>query len=387
MGFSWSSYIAQCTMTHVCRVAGLNVAHQLADDLPSPGDSECFGLATDDIILFSRQDRASCERTASRLDRAFAQVGVERHPGKDVTGELNATAIGIDIVNGLMLWACAPKLRLLLAALHFAITIDIMTPLQMAGLLGHVQWFNLLNRSLFAALDHCYLFARKTPQKVGVTVPVAARVELACVIGLSMHWCFDMQKPWLPMVIASDASPAYGFGVCKCDAPVDVVRDLGRCSEKRGDFIILGAPSEIPDAASRIGRPHRIPLSKSRFSTVISAKTRFRGHPGLLEAQAVRLAVEWVARAVDRVGHRVVLLIDAKAVLGAVAKGRSSARTIKRIVARISALVLATDITLHLLYVPTEWNPADAPSRGPPAPRLRVGHVRKSPLLKRTPQR
>ena len=195
-----------------------------------------------------------------------------------------------------------------------------------------------------------------------------------------------MQKPWLPVVVASDASPAYGFGVCKCDTSVDVVRELGRLSEKRGDYIVLGAPGQIPDAASRIGKPHRIPLSKTRFSTVISAKTRVGGHPGLLEAQAVRLAVEWVARAVDRVGHRVVLLVDAKAILGAVAKGRSSAKTIRRIVARISALVLATDITLHLLYVPTEWNPADAPSRGPPTPRFRVGHVRKSPLLKRTPQ-
>ena len=103
-------------------------------------------------VLFSRRDRASCERTAARLDRAFAQVGIERHPGKDVTGELNATAIGIDIVNGLMIWACAPKLRLLLAALHFAISIDVMTPLQMAALLGHVQWFNLLNRD-FPKID------------------------------------------------------------------------------------------------------------------------------------------------------------------------------------------------------------------------------------------
>jgi hypothetical protein len=125
-------------------------------------------------------------------------------------------------------------------------------------------------------------------------------------------------------------------------------------------------------------------LPQSRFNTLISCRARHQGHPGVLEAHAVKLAIEWCARSCDRLGHRIVLLVDAKAVLGAVAKGRSSAKTIKRIIARIGALCLATDTSLHLLYVPSEHNPADAPSRGKVHP-IRVSRrVCPSPLLKRS---
>ena len=150
-----------------------------------------------------------------------------------------------------------------------------------------------------------------------------------------------------------------------CRTSVDRVRQLGALSEKRGDFVTLDQSQGVVGShKDRIGTPHHINLQQGHFVTVISARTLYGGHPGLLEAQAIRLALEWVGRAVSRLGHRIVLLVDAKAVLGAVAKGRSSSRLLRKIIARISALCLATDTTLHLLYVPSEHNPADAPSRG-----------------------
>ena len=59
-----------------------------------------------------------------------------------------------------------------------------------------------------------------------------------------------------------------------------------------------------------------------------------------------------------------VLLVDAQAVLGAVAKGRSSSPSLQREIMRIAALQLVGGILLKLVYVPSEDNPADAPSRG-----------------------
>ena len=58
------------------------------------------------------------------------------------------------------------------------------------------------------------------------------------------------------------------------------------------------------------------------------------------------------------------MLIDAKAILGAIAKGRTSAGTFKVQIRKISALLLASDISLFPVYVPSEHNPADGPSRG-----------------------
>ena len=58
------------------------------------------------------------------------------------------------------------------------------------------------------------------------------------------------------------------------------------------------------------------------------------------------------------------VLVDAQAVLGAAAKGRSSSRCLARDIARIGALAMAGDLLLKLVYIPSEDNPADAPSRG-----------------------
>ena len=76
------------------------------------------------------------------------------------------------------------------------------------------------------------------------------------------------------------------------------------------------------------------------------------------------MALRWFLRSSTRHGKRMVLLVDAPAVKGAVAKGRSSAPSLRLEVMRIAALQMAGGILLKLVYVPSEDNPADAPSRG-----------------------
>ena len=58
------------------------------------------------------------------------------------------------------------------------------------------------------------------------------------------------------------------------------------------------------------------------------------------------------------------MLIDAKAALCAIAKGRTNAPAFHQTLCSINALLLATDTLLRPVYVPSEDNPADAPSRG-----------------------
>ena len=83
-----------------------------------------------------------------------------------------------------------------------------------------------------------------------------------------------------------------------------------------------------------------------------------------LEAGGVRLGLRWWLRSAKRHNQRVVMLVDAQAVMGAVCKGRSSSLSLRKEVMRIAALQLAGNLHLHLVYVPSEDNPADAPSRG-----------------------
>ena len=66
--------------------------------------------------------------------------------------------------------------------------------------------------------------------------------------------------------------------------------------------------------------------------------------------------------------QRLVVLVDAQAVLFAAAKGRSSAPSLRFEIRKLAALALAGNLVIKYIYVPSEYNPADAPSRGVVSP-------------------
>jgi hypothetical protein len=315
---------------------------------------------------FTRGSKTAAVQKAAKLDKAFLDQGIRKHPAKDVTGEHEGTCIGIDLEEG-MYWAPhKPKLSTLLVGLRQVVDDPVLSPLGMSALLGHVQWFNLLNRSLFSALDSVYTFAREPSPKTARRIPDTARAELMLVLCLAPFWEADLSRPWLPLITATDAAPEYGFGVCVSGCSVDEARRLGRLATKHGDYVRLDRDGDAEDEEERprVGTPHKLGLTKSSFTTIVSAKALHRAHSGALEATAVVLLLRWLLRSKDKHAHRVVALVDAQAVLGAAAKGRTSAATLKREIRKIAALTLAGDFLMRYVYVPSEDNPADAPSRG-----------------------
>ena len=368
MGFSWSSYVAQCTMLYgVCRRAGLCVQQILAGDRASPLDLQnTFALATDDILCFTRGSLALAAAVTSKVDRAFDSVGVVRNPAKDVDGALSETCIGIDLEQGIRLAANAGKLAVVLPALVELLSVRQVAPLGLAGLLGVVQWFNQLARPLFSVLDTVYEFERRAGPRTRQELSDCHLSELLVVLALAPLWEADLTRPWLPQLVASDASTSFGFGACAAPCPPDVARRIGRLSEKRGDYIRLARAGDTDDEPERdrIGAPHRLHLPKGAFSTILSQRCHYAASPGELEAAGLVLLLRWLCRSARKHGHRVVILVDAKAVLGAAAKGRSSAPSFKRHARRLAALTLAGGFLARYVYVPSEDNPADAPSRG-----------------------
>ena len=93
-------------------------------------------------------------------------------------------------------------------------------------------------------------------------------------------------------------------------------------------------------------------------------KHRYKAHAGSLEASGLLLLLRWISRTPKHHLRRVPILVDAQAVLGAAAKGRTSANSFKRDMRKIAAATLASDILPGYGYIPSEENPADAPSRG-----------------------
>jgi len=369
MGFAWSSAVAQSYLVKVCADAGLTRSRLLARDVISPASQRVAGaLATDDIMIFTTGPRDTSCTWAARVDRALGDAGVARSVEKDLTAVRDGTCIGVELEGGRWWSPPAGKLAQLLRGLLFLFGEAVVTPRGLKGLLGHASWLALLNRPLFACFGQVYRHgANSADLDDPVEMEPAALGELWLFACLTPCLDFDMARGWQTTLLASDATPTWGFGVSAAPAPPSVVAAVGRYAARRDIFVRLPRAGDDPFEQSlkeRIGCPLPVPLARSAFKTVISSKCRFPGHAGALEAEAGVLAVRWLLRSAARHGRRTVLLLDAKAVLGSFAKGRSSAPSLERPTRRLAAHLLAGELSLKVVYVPSEDNAADDPSRG-----------------------
>jgi hypothetical protein len=373
MGFSWSSFLAQTTLLQCCHRAGFRTSSFLALDTPTPCDlTAAVALATDDVALFTTLSKKAGDSLVGRIDDEIARRGIQAHRGKDVNYARDATVIGIDLCGGTVLAPQLDKLQVVMAGLlHLLTDGPPASPLEMSAINGQLAWLALLNRPLFSTMHATYRFAQ-SHDSVPRSLPAEVRGELWLFLAL-LPWCAgDLTRPWQHHIVASDASPSFGFGVSVTRAPPAVVEEVARTAARPATYVRLdrdtSLPGEEPDHF-RLGREVKIPLRKSAFRHVISSRARFPGHAGTLEAEAVGLALRWILRSVSRHARRTTMLVDAKAVIGAMVRGRSSAPTLRRAVARSAALIIGGDLLVHFAYIPSEENAADAPSRGKCLPR------------------
>ena len=106
-----------------------------------------------------------------------------------------------------------------------------------------------------------------------------------------------------------------------------------------------------PVEAPRLGRPHRLRVKQSNFRTIISKRAKWQAHSGVLEAHAYLLALKWLARHPAKHHHRVPILVDAKAVVAAATKGRSSARALRTVLRSAAAYTMASDLLPRIVYI------------------------------------
>ena len=127
---------------------------------------------------------------------------------------------------------------------------------------------------------------------------------------------------------------------------------------------VLNSSEVDAQSKTRSVRPVPFHLHRNKFRTVVSSRRRSSAHPGQLEAIAGVLGLEWFLRKADNHSKRLLFLLDARAVMGAFVKGRSSAPSLLRAVQKAAALQLAGDLAVRWVYITSESNPADANSRG-----------------------
>ncbi|CAE7188709.1 unnamed protein product, partial [Symbiodinium sp. KB8] len=364
MGFSWSSCVAQACTVACCLKAGVQEQDFISMDSPPPSGPEICGVATDDTFFFHK-DKLVGERRLHQLDAAFDLSGMPKNATKDVTLQQSMTALGCELTSKPpAAEPSAPKLVTLFMALLDVFCVGEASPAGLNRLLGLEQWFCLLSRPMYSIFDSIYEFVRKEPQDRVQPLPSKVRVELVVAAFLAPLLGADLGRRFLPRLIACDASGSFGFGVSYMKCSSSLVKEVSQFSERRGDFVRFFPEEGAVPCRDRIGVPHVLPFHQWQFRTAISARAQWKAHPGVLEAHALHLALKWTLRRPSHFHRRLVILVDAKAVLGAVSKGRTSAPGLRRVLRQIGSLLLATDSLARLVYIPSEDNPADKPSRG-----------------------
>ncbi len=377
MGYSWSSTVAQDVSLGLLRCSGFSEDQVVCVEEPPPeSQREAAFVLTDDCIMAhadldgSEGVSALEQRAAHRvglLDKSMSSSGVQCKPEKDVTASESLTGMG-RVLNGsppAVLPDAASIRRCVLASWGLEGRI-VAAPAAVASLLGTCQWFCLIARSAFAVFRHTYAFACRQPQDQPCQLPQAVGHELALLSALAPLITADSARDYIPLVLASDAAPEFGFGLATARASQEDLCGLGRLAERRGDYIRFAREGD-PDAEQakpRIGVPHRMTLRRCDFRHVLSLRAKRQEHSGVLEMNGALILFKWLARAPKHHGKRALVLLDAKVILVGIQKGRSSSRVLGRLLQRIAAHLLGCNILPRLLYVPSEDMPADAPSRG-----------------------
>ena len=141
--------------------------------------------------------------------------------------------------------------------------------------------------------------------------------------------------------------------------PVGLVRKLlGQVS------VLLQLSTDVPARYHRLRAS--IPGKLWRWRDVVGWHwTGEAEHINALEMRAVKTALVWRIKELQEYGTRCLHLVDSLVVLHALSRGRSSSRKLRRTLAKISALLLASGLHVAWGYIDTKQNPADKPSRRP----------------------
>jgi len=368
MGFSWSSYACQSQSISVAAAAGLGEEHLLCDGRPPPVNTgAALAVATDDMAYLSCLGEPDARAVGRRLDQALFHAGIKKNATKDVDASEDGTIIGIDLCGGRHLHAGRHKLTAWLSGiLHLLSSEDQhLSKDGLSGLLGIPHWAGQLRRPVYSCLHEVYSHGGKSSTTTALcALAPPARGELVVLANYMLLCQVDLQTQWSSQLLATDASPSFGFGVSKVDVGAAVARQAGLCAKIADTYVTLDDSDPPPSAKPRLGEHMIVNVPMKAFSTVVKAKAAYAGHAGALEAGAVNLALRWLARTRCWHARRTPLLCDAQAVLSAIRKGRSSAPSLIREIRRTGALLLAMQCLLFISYVPSEWNPADRPSRG-----------------------
>ena len=191
----------------------------------------------------------------------------------------------------------------------------------------------------------------------------AVRRELQAALALLPLLSSDLKTSFFPRLIAFDAS-SYAQGVSVTAVSQRSAADLASAgAQQRNAF---RHEQVLPrEAFEHAAFPPVVAstVTSHQWFDLVSSPFAVPEHVNVLEARALSTSVRWAVSQPAAFSKHIVALTDSRVVYWAVNKGRSSSRFLYPRVKAIAAWLLATGCRLHLVWVPSELNPADFPSR------------------------
>ena len=317
-------------------------------------------LVLADLLPSGRVEQRRVEEVV-RADIMYTELGMEVSSAKaidDDKGELWGAQI--DGCRGIVGFGAGRR-----ATLMFATAMGLLYGVnreQLQQLLGTWNFAMAFRPLSLSSLGVVYQAVEGVTKLRRVHLTGAARDDLLLALGIGPLLTCDLRARPSLSLFATDASP---FAAGACSAPIsrelwDQLYDL---TEERGEHVRLDwGDSPPPVAISDYRSSAAGAIMNCDWEVCLSRPFTGSRHINLLELDALIMLVKRLKRQGES-DIRIIVAVDSRVVVGAVAKGRSSSRKLNFRLRQLAALSLEMGIYVDLLWVPTWANPADAPSR------------------------
>ena len=368
MGWSHSVYIAQAIHLHIldrCDPAiGLSAANRILTESTSHRriDRLLHSVYIDDNVLIG-PDPVQIQNAMNAIRKQYAKYGLPVKTSKTVLPSADGVEVfGLELHGRHGTLGLSPsKMHRLVNATRYLLSLGYCTGHQLSILVGHWTWACLVRRESLSIFQHVYRFIQVAKTRIFQIWP-SVRRELLVISSMAPLLFASLQSKWNPIVIATDAS-SYGMGVTATTGLSDKqLRSLAASPGVQRTSLCTASDveSDEPDMV--------IPLSilrtlDSSWSVIVSSPWRYQQHINALECHSILVAMRWLLSYPHSVNTRTIILSDSQVSVSALSKGRTSASTIIRVVRRIAALSLASGLCLSYVWIPSQLNPADEPSR------------------------
>ena len=353
MGWSHSAHLAQAVHIHILNTrTSITQADRITKHNDFRLDRTRNMVYIDDFILIGL-DRASMIALQDEYWRVFDGAGLPPKPSKLVRPCSDGVeVIGVEVHGRLHTCGVHPdKIQRLVERTGALLRRGVATGEEMSRIVGHWTWVCMPRRCAFSVFSSVYRFIECAGRRVFTVWPTVHR-ELRVMMGLAPLLFTQLDAPWFPHVLATDASSS-GLGV------------VATTPAATADLEAMAAvPKPVMHVEDEpLDRKLHPTLEGARWRDIVSTPWRWAEHINVLECRALDTAVRWALKSPRALGSRLISWCDSMVVMFAVRKGRSSAFALLRQLRRLSASMLASGLQLHCNWIATEVNPADEPSR------------------------